>query len=208
MCSMTEATGHIEGLDKAPVVYVIAGPNGAGKTTFALSYLPKIAGVFEYVNADEIAKGLSPLNVNAAQMAAGRLFHDKIETYIRERKSFAFETTLAAKTHMLRVAKLRQEGWQVFLFYLYLPSAEFSHDRVQMRVEQGGHDVPYEAIVRRYPRSIRALFEFMPKCDGTFCFDGSLSTVQAIFKYDHNVLTIYDQDKYNRIRSFLDYDGN
>ena len=205
---MTEATGQLGNEGKAPVAYIIAGPNGAGKTTFALSYLPKIAGVFEYANADEIAKGLSPLNANAAQMAAGRLFHEKIETYIRERKSFALETTLAAKTHMLRIAKLRQEGWQVFLFYLYLPSAEFSHNRVTLRVEQGGHGVPYETIVRRYPRSIRALFEFMPKCDGTFCFDGSLSTVQAIFKYDHSGLTVYDQAKYSQIRSFLENDGN
>ena len=191
---MTEATGQLGNEGKAPVAYIIAGPNGAGKTTFALSYLPKIAGVFEYANADE--------------MAAGRLFHEKIETYIRERKSFALETTLAAKTHMLRIAKLRQEGWQVFLFYLYLPSAEFSHNRVTLRVEQGGHGVPYETIVRRYPRSIRALFEFMPKCDGTFCFDGSLSTVQAIFKYDHSGLTVYDQAKYSQIRSFLENDGN
>ena len=65
-----------------------------------------------------------------------------------------------------------------------------------------------DAIVRRYPRSIRALFEFMPECDATLCFDSSLSTVKPIFKYDHDVLTIYDQDKYNRIRSFLEHDGN
>ena len=205
---MAEATEHLKREDDAPVAYIIAGPNGAGKTTFALTYLPKIAGVIEYANADEIAKGLSPLNAYAAQMAAGRLFHDKIETYIRERKSFALETTLAAKTHMLRIAKLRQEGWRVFLFYLYLPSAEFSHNRVKLRVEQGGHDVPYEAIVRRYPRSIRALFEFMPECDATFCFDGSLSTAQAIFKYDHSGLTVFDQAKYSQIRSFLENDGN
>ena len=205
---MAETAGHLEKESEGPVVYVIAGPNGAGKTTFALTYLPQIAGVFEYANADEIAKGLSPLNANAAQMAAGRLFIDRIELCIRERKTFAFETTLAAKSLMLRVTKLRQEGWQVFLFYLYLPSAEFSQNRVKIRVEQGGHDVPQDAIVRRYPRSIRALFEFMPECDATLCFDGSLSTVKPIFKYDHDVLTIYDQDKYNRIRSFLEHDGN
>ena len=80
---MTETAGHLEKESEEPVVYVIAGPNGAGKTTFALTYLPKIAGVFEYANADEIAKGLSPLNANAAQMAAGRLFIDRIESCIR-----------------------------------------------------------------------------------------------------------------------------
>jgi len=58
---------------KRPALYIIAGPNGAGKTTFAMRYLPEIAGCRNFVNADMIARGISPLNVDAAAIQACRI---------------------------------------------------------------------------------------------------------------------------------------
>ena len=81
--------------EKQPQCYVIAGPNGAGKTTFALKYLPLIASCYDFINADEIAKGLFPLNYEAGLLKAGKLFLEILEQKIAERKDCAFETTLS-----------------------------------------------------------------------------------------------------------------
>ncbi len=113
-----------------PTCYVIAGPDGAGKTTFALNYLPNIAGCNNFVNADMIAYGISPLNSLAAQYDAGRLFLNEINKNIAKRKDFAFETTLAGRSYINLLKTLKQDDWQIVLFFLWIPSADFSKDRV------------------------------------------------------------------------------
>jgi len=131
---------------------VIAGPNGAGKTTFALHYLPQIAGCRNFVNADLIAYGLSPFDSLSAQYDAGRLFLREINANIDKRVDFAFETTLAGRSQISLFKKLRQDGWRIVLFFLWIPDAAFSKSRVRERVAQGGHDIPDDTILRRYPR--------------------------------------------------------
>ena len=78
-----------------PVCWIIAGPNGAGKTTFALKYLPEVAGCTNFVNADLIAAGMSPLAPERERVTAGRIFLTEIERHIQARRDFGFETTLA-----------------------------------------------------------------------------------------------------------------
>ena len=129
-------------MQKSPTCYIIAGPNGAGKTTFAMKYLPKIAGCLNFINADEIARGLSPLNVEAVQLQASKIFLNAIEEKIRSRENFAFETTLSGKAYLQKIKQWKNDGWRVELFYLYLPNAEFSARRVEYRVKQGGHNIP------------------------------------------------------------------
>lgn len=170
-----EGSGH-------PTVYIIAGPNGSGKTTFALKFLPEMAGCLAFVNADEIARGLSPLNPPAAAMQATRLFLAEMEQKIRQREDFAFETTLAGRVYLPKIREWRAQGWRVVLVYLYLPSAEMSLHRVQERVAQGGHGIPEPEIARRYPRSLRHLFEYMRQCDRTFCLDNSGIGIRVIFE--------------------------
>lgn len=109
-----------------PSCWIIAGPNGAGKTTFALEYLPHVAQCSRFVNADLIAAGLSPLAPERELLPASRLFLGEIESSIRRRADFAFETTLAGRGYLKLVRRLRADGWRVELIYLALPSVEMS----------------------------------------------------------------------------------
>ena len=113
-----------------PRCWVIAGPNGAGKTTFALEYLPRMANCLRFVNADLIAAGLSPLAPDREPLTASRLFLAEIEMRIRHREDFAFETTLAGRSYLKLMTRLRAEGWRVELIYLALPSLEIGRAHV------------------------------------------------------------------------------
>ena len=191
--------------EKQPQCYVIAGPNGAGKTTFALKYLPLIASCYDFINADEIARGLSPLNYEAGLLKAGKLFLESLNQKIRQRKDFAFETTLSGRTYLPRIAEWRKAGWNVKLIYLYIPSAEFSAQRVHVRVLKGGHDIPPENIVRRYPRSIRNLFAYADVCDDTICFDNTGNQIISVFeKHFGQSLIIKDKERFSNLQRSLE----
>ena len=184
-----------------PTCYIVAGPNGAGKTTFALKYLQAIANCPNFINVDEIAHGLSPLDVEAAQFRAGKLFLELLEDKIAKRENFSFETTLAGKGYITKIRRWHRENWNVVLYYLYLPSAEVSASRVQARVEAGGHNVPLDAIARRYSRSIENLFLYAEVCDMTLCFDNSNRLAVPIFeKTLGGGYKIFNQSLFDKIR--------
>ena len=186
---------------KQPHCYVVAGANGAGKTTFALKYLPLIASCYDFINADEIAKGLSPLDYEAGLLKAGKIFLETLKQKIAERNDFAFETTLSGRTYLPRIAEWRKSGWIVTLFYLYIPDAAFSAQRVRHRVLEGGHNIPADDIVRRYPRSIRNLFAYAEACDRTICFDNTGSQIIPIFeKRFGQPIEIDNQELFARIQ--------
>lgn len=166
-----------------PTCWMIAGPNGAGKTTFALEYLPTVAQCQRFINADLIAAGLSPLAPERQLLTASRLFLREIEDCIVARQDFAFETTLAGRTYLKLLPRLRAQAWQVELIYLALPSVEMSHLRVAERVAHGGHDIPADDIVRRFPRSLHNLFQFFaPQVDQTRCFMNSGDIPELVFQ--------------------------
>lgn len=191
--------------EKQPHCYVIAGPNGAGKTTFALKYLPFIASCYDFINADEIAKGLSPLNFEAGLLKAGKIFLESLNQIVLQRKDFAFETTLSGRSYLPRIVEWRKTGWFVTLFYLYIPNAEFSAQRVRERVLKGGHDIPLDDISRRYPRSIRNLFAYADVCDKTMCFDNTGNQIIPIFeKHYGSPLVIQDKKRFSNIQRSLE----
>ena len=193
------------GKAQKPTCYIIAGPNGAGKTTFALRYLPRIAGCRNFVNADLIAYGLSPLDSLSAEYEAGRLFLREIHANINKRVDFAFETTLAGRSHINLLKKLRQEGWQIVLFFLWIPDAAFSKRRVRERAEHGGHDIPDETISRRYPRVIHNFVKiYIPLCDKVVCYDNSRPDPFPVFRQDSEGIRILDQDIYSKIFRYSD----
>ncbi|MBR0458318.1 MAG: zeta toxin family protein [Victivallales bacterium] len=167
---------------KKPTCYIVAGPNGAGKTTFSLSSLSKITNCTRYINVDEIARGLSPLDVASVQIKAGRLFLEMLKDLVAQRENFTFETTLSGRSYLQHIQRWQADGWRVILFFLYVPSAQLCESRVAARVAAGGHNVPGESIIRRYSRSIRNLFEFAETCDRTFCLDNSSSRPVPIFE--------------------------
>lgn len=165
-----------------PVCTIIGGPNGAGKTTFGLQYLRDVGPSPRFVNADLIAAGLSPLSPEKEWLAASRLFLSEIEASILERKDFAFETTLAGRGHLHLIHRLRHEGWQIRLIYLWLPNVSMAVERVRERVRHGGHDIPDPVIARRFVRGLRHMLDdYAPICDLTICLDNSRSPPGPIF---------------------------
>jgi len=180
-----------------PTCYVIAGPNGAGKTTFALRYLPEITGCRNFINADLIADGLSPLDPSRVQLEAGKTLLREIKGHVEKGEDFAFETTLSGRSYLRLLKELRSKGWKVVLFYLWIPSAEFSRLRVQQRVAAGGHDIPDEAIARRYKRTVSNFLNvFVSLCDETMCYDNSLPEPWPIFSDYKGERSVLDKTRY------------
>ena len=188
-----------------PTCYVIAGPNGAGKTTFALRYLPEITGCKNFINADLIADGLSPLDPTKVQLAAGKTLLREIQLNVIKRVDFAFETTLSGRSYARLLKELRSNGWKVVLFYLWIPSAEFSRLRVEQRVETGGHDIPDDAILRRYSRTVSNFLNvFTPLCDEVFCYDNSTAEFVSVFSMVGDKKEVLDAKRYQLILESCD----
>lgn len=139
--------------ERRPRCFVIAGPNGSGKTTFASGFLEREAGLVHFVNADLIAKGLSPLKAELARVQAGKLFLQEIERFARQRLDFAFESTLSGLVHRSRLKAIRETGYTITLIYLRLDNPALAMKRIRARVNQGGHDVPEQDVHRRFHRS-------------------------------------------------------
>ena len=166
-----------------PKCWIIAGHNGAGKTTFALEYLPQVAHCEHYINADLIAAGLSPFAPEREMIAASRIFLREIDACIQKNQDFAFETTLAGRSYLALIECLRSNGWHVELIYLALPSIEMSKARVAERVAHGGHNIPEQAIERRFARSLRNLLvEFSYAVDRCSCFMNTRDQTTLIFE--------------------------
>lgn len=180
-----------------PVCWIIAGPNGAGKTTFALEYLPTVAHCNNFINADLIAAGLSPLAPETQLIAASRIFLHEIEMRIKKQQDFAFETTLSGRSYLKLINRLQKQGWQV---ELALPTVEMSKLRVAERVAHGGHNIPLKDIMRRFPRSLQnVLGDFSYQVDRTRCFMNSGDTPELVFEQQNNNRTIIHESYYHRL---------
>lgn len=155
-------------------ILILAGPNGAGKTTFAREFLPDEAQCPTFVNADLIAAGLSPFRPELAAMRAGRLMLELIGDLVARGESFAFETTLADRGYVRRIAEWQSAGYHVTILFLSLPSADAALRRVRWRVAQGGHAIPDEVVRRRFAAG-RANFEtlYKPQVDAWALYDSS-----------------------------------
>ena len=144
---------------KAPILYVIAGANGAGKTTFAREFLSDFAGCKVFVNADLIAEQISPGSPETVAVEAGRMILEQIRTLAARRETFGFETTLSGRGHESFLREAKRKGFSVFIYYLWIPDARAALERVQKRVEEGGHFIPNCVVVRRFERSLKNFFE-------------------------------------------------
>lgn len=158
----------------SPRVYVIAGPNGAGKTTFATQYLPSFVECREFVNADLIAWGLSPFAPESQAMRAGRLVLTRIRELGAAGADFGFETTLSGRSYVPILTRLRDQGYRIHLFFLWLPDADLAVERVANRVRQGGHDIPVPVIRRRFDAGLRNFHVlFAPLADDWWVYNAS-----------------------------------
>jgi predicted ABC-type ATPase len=183
-----------------PTCFIIAGPNGAGKTTFALRYLPQVADCRNFVNADLIAYGISPFDSLSAQYEAGRIFLREIYANIDKRVDFAFETTLAGRSHINLIKKLRRDGWQIVLFFLWIPDTAFSKKRVRERVKYGGHNIPDNTVYRRFPRVMYNFMKiYVPLCDKVVCYNNSGPKPVPVFEQAGKDRRVFNQNIYEII---------
>ena len=182
--------------DARPSVVILAGPNGAGKSTVAPALLEGALGVTEFVNADDIARGLSAFNPDGASIAAGRIMLSRLHELGRQRVSFAFETTLASRSFAPWLKELKASGYTVHILFLWLPSAEFAVARVAERVRDGGHNVPHETVRRRYGKGLRNLFGLYEEIASTWrLYDASGSEPQLVAaRLDRHGVNVYDQN--------------
>ena len=179
-------------------LYIIAGPNGSGKTTFARKFLPKYCTHF--INADLIAQGLSPFSPVVAAMKAGRLVLKEIEAMSGKGVSFAFETTLSGKTYLALLDKLKNRGYRVHLFFLWIPSSNLALERIKERVKSGGHNVPAVDVRRRFRRSIDNFFKvYEPLADAWMLFDNSGEKHHLVAQKTDGKLIVRDHDLYKKI---------
>ncbi|MFS2187703.1 zeta toxin family protein [Mucilaginibacter sp. Mucisp84] len=149
-----------------PNLYIIAGGNGAGKTTASYTVLPELLNCNEFVNADNIAVGLSPFNPESVAFEAGRIMLQRIDELLNRGVDFAFETTLSTRSYVSLVKRAQQKGYEVTLLFFWLSSPEMAMERVAKRVSKGGHNIPADVIERRYYRGIRNLVSlYIPLCD-------------------------------------------
>ena len=164
---------------KVPQLYIISGCNGAGKTTASYTILPEILECKEFVNADEIARGLSPFQPEKVAIEAGKIMLKRIDELIKEKTNFAIETTLASKIHKNTILLAREEGYFITLVYFWLSSVKLAEERVNIRVKEGGHDIDRHVIERRYYAGIKNLFDiYLSIVDMALIFDNS--TVEHI----------------------------
>jgi predicted ABC-type ATPase len=169
-----------------PLLYVIGGANGSGKTTSALTILPTL-GVLEFVNADAIAAGLSPLNPESMALQAGRLMLRRLETLANADSDFAFESTLAARSFVPFLQRCKSRGYTIILLYFWLQSPDLAIQRVAQRVASGGHSIPEEVIRRRYERGRRNLVElYLPLCDRWIVYDNSEDSPTVVAQRGEN----------------------
>lgn len=145
-----------------PEIWVIGGCNGSGKTTFALNIFPNLGNI-EFINADIIAAQLNPNNPDAVAIQASRIMLERLKNLARQNQSFAFETTLAARSFAPFLRQCQTKGYQVNLIYVWLNSVELAITRVALRVASGGHNIPEDIIRRRYYRGRKNFLELYSK---------------------------------------------
>lgn len=162
-------------------ILMIAGPNGAGKTTIASKLIPDLPMLYEFINADEIARGLAPLHPESVALTASKLMIKRLRELFEASKSFAFETTAAGTNYMKYLKEAKARGYHLGLMYLWVSSPEQAIKRVSKRVIQGGHHVPEETIRRRYYAGIKNLLKYyLPLADFAIVLDNSLEDSSRI----------------------------
>lgn len=187
-----------------PKLYVIAGCNGAGKTTASFAMLPEILDCAEYVNSDEIARGLSPFDPSLASIKATKVMLERIQELLERRITFGVETTLSTKTLAKILVHAKELGYTVNLVFFWLSMPELAIERVALRVKSGGHDIPVDTILRRYGNGIDNLFkEYMSIVDYWIIIDNSGKRGSLVAEGGTNVVTkIHNKVTYNKILEY------
>lgn len=183
-----------------PTLCILGGCNGAGKSTLARRLLPML-GIHRFLNADEIAKGLSPVDPSLAAFKAGRLLIEEARELIASGSSFAIESTLSGRTYLSMIREAKQRGYRFILHYIMIDSASQAVNRVALRVMHGGHHVPEADVRRRFDRSRKHFREdYAPLADEWVQWDNSQPPHRQIAKSGiHSIHDLPDIMNTNRL---------
>lgn len=165
-----------------PDIYIIAGCNGAGKTTAAYNLLPDVFKTVEFVNADEIARGLSPFNPEGVAFLAGRIMLERMGNLINENKSFSFETTLSGLAYLKFITTAWEKGYGITFFFVFINSFHLAIARVALRVSKGGHHIPPDVIERRYYKGLQNFSRYAAQANDWYLYDNSGSEYKLVAK--------------------------
>lgn len=183
-------------------LYIIAGCNGAGKTTASFTILPDILSCKEFINADEIAKGISPFQPEKVAIQAGRIMLSRIDELINQRQTFAFETTLSTKSYRKTIERVQAMGYEVVLLFFWLNSVKLAKERVKTRVREGGHNIPEGTIERRYVAGIQNLFKiYLPIVNRAYIFDNTQGKHQLLASKEAKNLLIISDELFNQLKT-------
>ena len=185
---------------KMRTLYIIAGCNGAGKTTASYTILPEIWKCKEFVNADEIARGISPFNPESVAFQAGRIMLERIDELLAMGESFSIETTLSTRSYVSLIKKAQAQGYIVNLLFFWLNSPELAIQRVAKRVSEGGHNIPTDVIIRRYQRGIDNFFKLYKDIVDFWTLVDNASNPRIVVADQE---TIYNEELYNIIKSYV-----
>jgi predicted ABC-type ATPase len=193
---------------EVPSLYIISGCNGAGKTTASFTFLPELLNIKEFVNADEIARGLSPFQPENVAIEAGKIMLRRMSDLLSSHIDFAFETTLSSRTFIGFIERAKNEGYTVSLLYFWLNSVNLAVERVKARVASGGHDIPEAVIQRRYYAGIKNFLTlYSDKVDSWLLIDNSKGDPELIANSDLNSkIDVLDNEKWEIVRNIKDYD--
>lgn len=181
-------------------LYIIAGCNGAGKTTASYTILPDIWECREFVNADEIARGISPFNPEGVSFQAGRIMLQRIEELLQVDASFSIETTLATRSYVQLIRRAQEKGYVVTLLFFWLTNPEMAVQRVAKRVSEGGHNIPTEVIERRYQLGINYFFGLYKDIVDNWTLVDNASNPRVIVANKNEIM---DVERYNKIKSYV-----
>ena len=185
-------------------LYIISGCNGAGKTTASYTVLPEVLDCKEFVNADEIARGLSPFNPESVAIEAGRLMLQRIEDLLAKDETFSIETTLATKSYINLVRRAQAKGYRVNILFFWLRTPELAMQRVAERVANGGHNIPEDIIRRRYTAGITNLFKlFIPIVDYWAIYDNTECHRKKVATGYLGKKDIFDTELFNTIQGYV-----
>ena len=161
--------------------------------------LPEMVDCHEFVNADEIAKGLSPFKPEEVAIEAGRIMLQRIGYLLKNKVTFAIETTLATRSYRKLIADAKKIGYSVVLIFFWLPSPEFAEKRVAQRVQSGGHNIPKDVIHRRYWAGLENLFEIYSNIvDSWSLFENTEETKPIVVNSQ-----IITPETLNKIKSYV-----
>ncbi|MEM6617171.1 MAG: AAA family ATPase [Pseudomonadota bacterium] len=194
-------------MSETPTFWLIAGPNGVGKTTYAFKNLKAVSGSINFVNMDEIARGLSPLDPEAGQTAAARVALQRARDFIAARQTFAMETTLSGKAHLSLAKAAIAAGMRFHLQYFIVPDPAICLARIARRVAEGGHHVPDDVVVRRFWRSYSNLKVYSEASDQWHVFEASSLPPKIVRSGHGSDVTYSDDERLGPLINRLEIDG-